>query len=60
MKAQVNTKHKDKGMTNPKSNVIIVKSMDIIPMNVERNKMTLIIGKMKILQKKIITRVMFF
>ena len=40
VKAQANTKHKDKGMKNPKSNVIIVKSMGIMPMNVERNKMT--------------------
>lgn len=33
-------KHMDKGMTNPESNVIIVKSMGIMQMNVEINKMT--------------------
>ena len=30
VKAQSNTKHKDKCMTNPKSNVIIVKNMGIM------------------------------
>ena len=39
-KAQAKIKHKDRGMINLKSNVIIVKSMGIMPMNVERNKMT--------------------
>ena len=43
VKAQDRVKHKDKGMINPKSNVIIVKSMGIIPMNVERNKMIWVI-----------------
>ena len=39
-KAQARVKHKDKGMINPKSNVIIVKSMGTMQINVERNKMT--------------------
>ena len=40
LKAQANTKHKEKGMINPKSNFTIVKSMGIMRMNVERNKIT--------------------
>ena len=36
VKAQAIIKHKDRGMINLKSNVIISKIMDIIPMNVER------------------------
>ena len=31
---------KDKGMTNPMSNVIIAKNMGTMPMNVKRSKMT--------------------
>ena len=46
VKAQARVKHKDKGMINPKSNVIIVKSMGIMPMNVERNKMKWVIDLM--------------
>ena len=38
VKAQANTKHKEKGMINPKFNVIIVKSMGMMQMNVERKK----------------------
>ena len=36
-------KHMDKGMINPKSNVITIRSMGIIPMNVGRNKVTWVI-----------------
>ena len=40
MKAQAKIKHMDKGMTNLKSNVIIVRNMGIMPMNVGKRKMT--------------------
>ena len=40
MKVQANNKLMDKGMTNPKSNVIIVRNMGTMPMNVGKNKMT--------------------
>eukprot|EP00253_Pinus_taeda_P006110 PITA_06110 len=40
MKVQANNKLMDKGMTNPKSNVIIVRNMSTMPMNVGKNKMT--------------------
>eukprot|EP00253_Pinus_taeda_P008938 PITA_08938 len=40
MKVQANIKLMDKGMTNPKSNVIIVRNMGTMPMNVGENKMT--------------------
>eukprot|EP00253_Pinus_taeda_P027522 PITA_27522 len=40
MKVQANSKLMDKGMTNPKSNVIIVRNMGTMPMNVGKNKMT--------------------
>ena len=52
MKVQANSKLMDKGMTNPKSNVIIVRNMGTMPMNVEKNKMTSIVGRMLILQMK--------
>ena len=40
MKVQANNKLMDKGMTNPKSNVIIVRNMGTTPMNVGKNKVT--------------------
>ena len=40
MKVQANSKLMDKGMTNPKSNVIIVRNMGTMPMKVGKNKMT--------------------
>jgi len=40
MKVQENIKLIDKGMTNPKSNVIIVRNMGTTAMNVGKNKMT--------------------
>ena len=48
-----NIKHMDKGMLNSKSNVIIVRSMVIMPMNIGRNKVTWVIDPMLILLKKI-------
>ena len=36
-------KHMDKGMKNPKSNVITVKKMAIMPMNVGRNRVTWVV-----------------
>lgn len=33
-------KYMDKGMINPNSNIITIISMTIMPMNVERNRMT--------------------
>ena len=36
----VNRMHKDKGMTNPMSNVIIARNMGTMPMNVGKIKMT--------------------
>ena len=47
-------KHMDKVMINPKSNVIIVRSMGIMPMNVGRNRVTWLIDLVLILQKKIL------
>ena len=41
VKAQAKIKHKVRGMINPKFNVIIVRSMDIMLMNIERNNMIL-------------------
>ena len=46
-------KHMDKGMINPKSNFITVRSMAIMLMNVGRNKVTWVIGPVLILLKKI-------
>lgn len=40
LKVQANSKLMDKGMTNPKSNVIIVKNLGTTPMNARKNKMT--------------------
>ena len=40
MNVQANSELMDKGMTNPKSNVIIVRNMGTMPMNVDKNKMT--------------------
>eukprot|EP00253_Pinus_taeda_P021236 PITA_21236 len=40
MKVQAKSKLMDKGMKNPKSNVIIVRNMGTMPMNVGKNKMT--------------------
>ena len=40
IKPQANIKHIDKGIINPKSNVITVRSMVIMKMNVGRNRMT--------------------
>jgi len=40
MKVQANSKLMDKGMTNPKSNVIIVRNMGTMPMNVGKSKVT--------------------
>ena len=40
LKVQANSKLMDKGMTNPKSNVIIVRNMGTMPMNVGKNKVT--------------------
>ena len=38
MKVQANNKLMDKGMTNPKSNVIIVRNMGTTPMDVEKKQ----------------------
>ena len=46
-------KHMDKGMINPKSNVIIVRNMSTMPMNVERNKVTWVIDPVLTLLKKL-------
>ena len=53
-------KHMDKGMINPKSNVITVRSMAIFPMNVGRNRVTLVIYPVLILLKKILVKRIFF
>ena len=44
-KAQARIKHKDRGMINLISNVIIEKSMVIMQMNVERIKMTWVVNQ---------------
>ena len=41
-------KHMDKGMINPKSNVITVRIMAIMPMNVGRNRVTWVIDSVLI------------
>ena len=53
-------KHMDKGMINPKSNVITVRSMAIMPMNVGRNRVTWVIDPMLILPRKNISQENFF
>lgn len=52
IKIQAKIKHKVKGMTSLKFNVIIAKTMGIIRMNVKRNNMILV-NKMKVLERKI-------
>ena len=44
-KAQAIIKHKDRGMINLMSNVIIAKIMVIMQMNVERRKMTWVVNQ---------------
>ena len=56
-KAQAKIKHKDRGVINLKSNVVIAKIMGIMQMNVERSKMTWVIKLVETLQKKIRTMV---
>ena len=46
-------KHMDKGMINTKSNVITVRSMAIMPMNVGRNRVTWVVYPVLILLKKL-------
>ena len=53
-------KHMDKGMINPKSNVITVRSMAIMPMNVGRNRVTWEIDPVLILLKKISIKKTYF
>ena len=53
-------KHMEKGMINPKSNVITVRSMAIMPMNVGRNKVTWITDPVLILLKKISVKKNYF
>ena len=53
-------KHMDKGMINPKSNVITVKNMAIMPMNVGRNRVTWVIDPVLILLRKISVKKNYF
>ena len=53
-------KHMDKDMINPKSNVITVRIMGIMPMNVGRNRVTWIIDLVLTLQKKISVKKILF
>ena len=46
-------KHMDKGMVNPKSNVITVRSMGIMPINVGINRVTWVIDPVLTLLRKI-------
>ena len=50
----------DKGMKNPMSNVITVKNMGIMPMNVGRNRMTWVIDPVSILLEKISGKISCF
>ena len=50
----------DKGMINPKSNVITVRSMAIMPLNVGKNKVTWVVDPVLILLKKISFKRFFF
>ena len=49
-------KHMDKGMINPNSNVITVRSMGTMPINVGRNGVTWVLDPMLILQKKTLAK----
>ena len=53
-------KHMDKGMINPKSNVITVRIMGIMPMNVGRNRVTWVIDPVLTLLKKFRVGIFFF
>ena len=53
-------KHMDERMENPKSNVITVRSMAIMPMNVGRNRVTWVIDPVLILLKKISAKISCF
>ena len=53
-------KHIDKGMINPKTNVITVRSMSIMQMNVGRNRVTWVIEPVLILEKKISVKISCF
>ena len=53
-------KHIDKGTINPKSNVIIVKNMAIMPMNVGRNIVTWVIDPVLTSLKRISVKKNFF
>jgi len=57
---QAKIKHKVRGMINLKFNVIIVRSMVIMQMNVERSNMILITNQMLISQEKIIIMIACF
>ena len=52
--------HMDKDMINPKSNVITVRSMAIMPMNVGRNRVTWVIEPVLILLRKISIKKIYF
>ena len=53
-------KHMDKGMINPKSNVITIRSMGIMPISVGRNIVTWAIDPVLILQNKISVKISYF
>ena len=53
-------KHMDKGMINPKSNVITIRSIVIMQMKVGVNRVTWVIDPVLILQKKISVKISCF
>ena len=53
-------KHMDKHMINPKSNVITIRSIVIMPMNVGRNRVTWVIDPMLTLLKEISVKRIYF
>lgn len=53
-------KHMGKGMINPKSNVITLIRMGIMPMNLERNRATWVIDPMLTLINKIRVKKIYF
>jgi len=60
VKVQAKIKHKVRGMINLNFNVIIVRSMEIMQMNVGRNNMILLTNQMQISHRKIKTKTKCF
>ena len=53
-------KHMEKGMINPNSSIITVRSMGIMPISVGRNRVTWVVDPVLILQKRILVKRIYF